>query len=223
MASRLAILPIGLFLAWGAVSQRWYVCHIKQACGDTELVMLDATAPEAEKADAAADTASEAVSEALPAAEAPLEARAELGSGAEALSAESEASAVDTAPAPVMPRGATILFPSGAASVSGDSTLVDELQHVAGRLQGQRSSITIVGHTDDRGAIEFNQALGLRRATDVRDALVRRGIEASRMHVSSAGEDRPVGDNTTDEGRRQNRRVEIQWSADATSSEPRDR
>ena len=38
MSSRLALLPIGLFVLWGVVSQQWYVCHIKQACGDKTIV-----------------------------------------------------------------------------------------------------------------------------------------------------------------------------------------
>ncbi len=38
MSSRLALLPIGLFVLWCVVCQQWYVCHIKQVCGDKTIV-----------------------------------------------------------------------------------------------------------------------------------------------------------------------------------------
>jgi peptidoglycan-associated lipoprotein len=51
---------------------------------------------------------------------------------------------------------------------------------------------TIEGHADERGTREYNIALGARRAQAVRDYLIARGIEASRMRTISYGKERPV-------------------------------
>jgi peptidoglycan-associated lipoprotein len=53
-------------------------------------------------------------------------------------------------------------------------------------------SFTIEGHADERGTREYNIALGARRAQNVRDYLVSRGIAAARMRTISYGKDRPV-------------------------------
>src|SRR5688572_16110435 len=52
--------------------------------------------------------------------------------------------------------------------------------------------IRIEGHADERGSVEYNLALGMRRANAVRDYLADFGIEASRFDVVSFGEDRPA-------------------------------
>jgi peptidoglycan-associated lipoprotein len=55
-----------------------------------------------------------------------------------------------------------------------------------------RYSFTIEGHADERGTREYNIALGARRAQSVRNFLVSRGIDASRMRTISYGKERPV-------------------------------
>jgi len=55
-----------------------------------------------------------------------------------------------------------------------------------------RYSFTIEGHTDERGTREYNIALGARRAQTVRDYLISRGIDGSRMRTISYGKERPV-------------------------------
>ena len=69
--------------------------------------------------------------------------------------------------------------------------------------------VTIEGHTDWIGTTEYNLALGERRANAVRDYLVSRGVDPSRMTIVSYGEERPIADNTTVEGRALNRRAAI--------------
>jgi outer membrane protein OmpA-like peptidoglycan-associated protein len=70
--------------------------------------------------------------------------------------------------------------------------------------------LSIEGHTDSLASEEYNQGLSLRRATAVRDYLVKSGVsEVSRMTVVGRGESNPIADNGTPEGRFQNRRVEI--------------
>ena len=72
------------------------------------------------------------------------------------------------------------------------------------------ASYVISGHTDASGSDAYNQALSERRAASVMNWLVANGIDASRMEAIGFGEAQPKYDNETKEGRRLNRRVEIQ-------------
>lgn len=70
--------------------------------------------------------------------------------------------------------------------------------------------VVIVGHTDGMGAFDYNLALSQRRAQAVVTALVQgHGIDAARLTPAGAGMVAPVATNRTEEGRAQNRRVEI--------------
>jgi outer membrane protein OmpA-like peptidoglycan-associated protein len=68
---------------------------------------------------------------------------------------------------------------------------------------------TIEGHTDNVGSDATNNDLSLRRAISVRDYLVGLGVLTTSIDVEGYGPARPIGDNTTDDGRARNRRVEI--------------
>ncbi|MGR2736881.1 OmpA family protein [Billgrantia sp. Q4P2] len=84
------------------------------------------------------------------------------------------------------------------------------LDQVARTLrENQNLRVRIEGHTDSVGSAQYNQGLSQRRADSVRDFLVSRGIAENRMTTRGFGEERPVATNETDEGRAQNRRVEI--------------
>src|SRR5262249_2178286 len=69
------------------------------------------------------------------------------------------------------------------------------------------TKILIEGHCDDRGTIEYNLALGERRAKATRDYLVTAGIDASRITTVSYGKERPVCTGQTEECWAQNRRA----------------
>lgn len=70
-------------------------------------------------------------------------------------------------------------------------------------------NIEVAGHTDSRGSDEYNMKLSQRRAEAVRSYLVSKGIASDRLSAKGYGESQPVADNATDEGRFQNRRVEL--------------
>ncbi|MBD8872583.1 OmpA family protein [Rhodanobacter sp. DHB23] len=71
--------------------------------------------------------------------------------------------------------------------------------------------VTVAGYTDSKGTPAYNQSLSERRAQIVYDYLTSHGIDASRLEGPIGhGEDNPIGDNATDAGRAQNRRVELQ-------------
>jgi outer membrane protein OmpA-like peptidoglycan-associated protein len=72
-----------------------------------------------------------------------------------------------------------------------------------------KTVIEVAGHTDSTGSDSYNQALSERRANNVAAYLAAQGVPATRMVTVGAGEAHPVASNDTEEGRAQNRRVEI--------------
>jgi hypothetical protein len=72
--------------------------------------------------------------------------------------------------------------------------------------------ITIDGYTDNRGSQVVNEPLSVARAGQVKNYLIQKGVPPQMIiWAKGHGADNPVGDNSTDEGRLQNRRVVIQW------------
>jgi peptidoglycan-associated lipoprotein len=69
------------------------------------------------------------------------------------------------------------------------------------------AQITIEGHCDERGTVEYNLALGERRAQSARDYLVNAGIDASRIQLISYGKERPFDPGHTEEAWDKNRRA----------------
>jgi len=69
--------------------------------------------------------------------------------------------------------------------------------------------VEIEGHTDNIGTAEYNQKLSEDRAKSVYDYFVAHGVQASRLSYRGYGFARPIAENTTAEGRQQNRRVEL--------------
>lgn len=70
-------------------------------------------------------------------------------------------------------------------------------------------AIQVDGHTDSVGGKEYNINLSFRRAQSVKNWLVNRGVRPSLISINGYGYSRPVADNSTPEGRQQNRRVEV--------------
>ena len=71
------------------------------------------------------------------------------------------------------------------------------------------TKLSVEGHTDDRGSARHNLDLSARRAEAVRQYFISQGVDAKRLVATGFGESHPVGDNKTEEGRAQNRRVEF--------------
>lgn len=70
-------------------------------------------------------------------------------------------------------------------------------------------TLRVEGHTDNTGNPAFNDQLSLRRAEAVRAAMIARGVPPERLLAAGFGQSQPVGDNTTEDGRARNRRIEI--------------
>ena len=101
-----------------------------------------------------------------------------------------------------------IYFNSGKSSFRPGVT--EKLDMIAGIMKEYpNANFNIEGHTDSQGASASNQALSDRRAKAVLDYLGSHGVSYSRLSSVGYGEDYPIADNATREGRAQNRRVEI--------------
>lgn len=91
------------------------------------------------------------------------------------------------------------------------SSSEESLEALASYLnRNQDIRIRIIGHTDNVGKDEANQRLSEGRANAVRQDLIERGIDAIRIEAEGRGEKQPIDTNDTDEGRQNNRRVEIE-------------
>ena len=85
--------------------------------------------------------------------------------------------------------------------------IIDE---IAVLLKGNPGlKVSIEGHTDSTGDAQKNKVLSEQRAQSVKNALVTLGIDAARMKAVGWGQEKPVADNRSEEGRAKNRRVEI--------------
>ena len=102
----------------------------------------------------------------------------------------------------------TILFDLGKADLKpeGRQTL-DNVAEIIKKYSTEK--FLIAGHSDNSFTEEFNQTLSENRANNVRNYLISKGIDASRLLANGYGEDKPIATNSTEEGRHKNRRVEI--------------
>jgi len=73
--------------------------------------------------------------------------------------------------------------------------------------QNQGAKLTVEGHCDERGTIEYNLALGEKRAEAVRDQIVKAGVKADRVKTISYGKEAPVDPGHTEEAWAKNRRA----------------
>src|SRR5262245_12299398 len=75
-----------------------------------------------------------------------------------------------------------------------------------------KTIIDVYGHTDSSGSDQYNQDLSQRRAVSVATILANQGVDQRRFFIEGRGEEDPIASNSTESGRAQNRRVEIQLS-----------
>jgi outer membrane protein OmpA-like peptidoglycan-associated protein len=102
----------------------------------------------------------------------------------------------------------SVLFELGSADISEEfAALLDQVASVLDLVPEAR--VQVGGHTDLSGSDEVNQVLSTARATAVVDYLVAEGVSPERLEAVGYGSSRPVADNATPEGRRANRRIEI--------------
>jgi len=104
---------------------------------------------------------------------------------------------------------ATITFGSNSSQKDVSPEVDSYLSNLATELKSNGKKITITGHTDNVGDAGRNIELGRIRALAIKRELVEKGVKATQINTDSKGEAEPVADNTTEEGKHRNRRVEI--------------
>jgi len=101
-----------------------------------------------------------------------------------------------------------VLFPFDSAELKpGNQRAVDRLAQFL--RERPELNVLIEGHTDSVGDAAYNERLSERRAESVREALISRGIDPSRIRATGLGENYPVASNSDAAGRSENRRVEV--------------
>jgi peptidoglycan-associated lipoprotein len=89
---------------------------------------------------------------------------------------------------------------------SGERGKIDE---VAGAVKSAQNTLIIAGFTDERGTPEYNRGLGERRAQAVREALIRAGVDGSKIQTVSFGAEMPADPGSGDSAWAKNRRAEF--------------
>ena len=97
---------------------------------------------------------------------------------------------------------------------TGKSDIKPESQKIIDQIQSMLTAnpalkISIEGHTDNTGVPASNKTLSENRAKSVMSALVSGGTDKTRLVAKGWGQDKPIAENTTDDGKAKNRRVEI--------------
>jgi peptidoglycan-associated lipoprotein len=110
-----------------------------------------------------------------------------------------------SAPEPAM--GTVVYFAYDQSSITAEGEAV--LAELANQLKASGSSVQIEGHCDARGSIEYNAALGDRRAHAVKEAFMSLGVDAAKISTISYGKERLAVNGTSEEDHAKNRRAEF--------------
>lgn len=103
---------------------------------------------------------------------------------------------------------AGVYFDTSKSNVKGTSAAT--LDKLAGIFKEYpKSNVLVEGHTDSAGPEDYNMNLSEQRAKSVTNYLINQGIDGYRFTTKWYGEDQPKGDNSTNEGKATNRRVEL--------------
>lgn len=108
----------------------------------------------------------------------------------------------------VLQHGIVMFSESNAELGTGGLAMLDEIVEIA--VDCPSLSISVTGHTDNRGNEAANRALSQARAESVVAYLTEHGIDPGRLYASGAGSDKPIASNEDAAGRRVNRRIEFE-------------
>lgn len=103
----------------------------------------------------------------------------------------------------------SVQFAFDSSKITSESGAI--LNEVANILKGRSDAVQIDGHTCSIGTEAYNQGLSERRAASVKKYLVEQGVSSARITARGYGKTMPKFDNSTEEGRRLNRRAEINF------------
>jgi outer membrane protein OmpA-like peptidoglycan-associated protein len=180
----------------------------QQARRDADMQAADAQAQLARSQQEQADAAAAAAADKLA-----MEQQARRD--AEKRAADAQAELAKVAMVKEEPRGLVITLSGSVVFASNQATLLPEaksrLNQVAASLMSDDTNrkLIVEGHTDSQGSNAYNMVLSQQRAEAVRSYLISRGYTSYLIEARGIGEERPIADNASPEGRANNRRVEI--------------
>ena len=179
------------FLLWSGICWSWYVCVIKDQCWPTQGMLDDELqdAPQEQQA------------------EAPVEVETYTPPPPSNISTNEED--MDKVQVYESNNLLVIHFPYNSIQKESDKAIDVYLKRLADQVSSSGKSVTINGHTDFVGEEQNNRNIAQKRAENIRDALVKKGVPTKQITCHAYGESRPAATNDTPEGRYQNRRVEI--------------
>ena len=109
-----------------------------------------------------------------------------------------------------LPDRVNIRFPYNSTEKDYNPEVEEYLRKLGEQMQDSPNRrIMLTGHADNTGSSEYNMQLGLGRAQGIKQILVGYGFPADQIEVTSKGDTQPVATNDTEEGRHENRRVEL--------------
>jgi outer membrane protein OmpA-like peptidoglycan-associated protein len=101
-----------------------------------------------------------------------------------------------------------ITFATGSAAiVTGFYPVLEDVAKVLNRYD--KTKLSIEGHTDSVGDVNYNRELSMQRANSVANYLQSTNVAANRLQTLGMGESQPIADNASAKGRQENRRVEL--------------
>lgn len=194
-------LVLVLFAVWSALCWNWYVCDIKEACEPRETAPAVVTPPVDEPAPSTTSTAAPSGTtqpKAAPSKTVPP-------SGTKTV----DETAIDKVQLVGVEGRMVIYFPYSSTRREDNQAIDEYLSRLAEQLVASGGTVAITGHTDFVGESKTNIEYGMKRATGIREILVKKGVKKNQVKCRSFGESKPVASNDTALGRYKNRRAEI--------------
>ena len=107
-------------------------------------------------------------------------------------------------------QGKNFYFDAGSNQIDLDAEMRTYFRELRQYMDYDKNAkVTLTGHTDADGDADGNRALGQKRAERILQYMAQNGMAAGQLSATSKGEDSPIADNNTPEGKAKNRRVEI--------------
>ncbi len=208
-------IPVAAFALWSIVCWRWYVCGIKQQCGEKDMAAVTAVqadptyTPPDTFGQAAAQNAIEADGQAGTTNTAPSTTTSPSSNASNTTTQKALTDNIDAAQVVAVADHVLIHFPYGSTRRIDDDAIDGYLSELASALQSSGGKVTLIGHTDNIGDPASNKAMSLDRAKHIRASLIKKGVSAKQVVVKGSGESKPIATNDNPRGRYKNRRVEV--------------
>ena len=199
-------LVIAFFIVWSALCSYWYVCGIKQQCGANRPAQAQQAIPFDPESLNNTNTYQGDSAPNQPAFTPIEQEPAQTSSPSPTNTTEPDINKVYVEE---LADHVLIHFPYNSTRKEEDAAIDTYLSRLAQQLISGGGKVTLTGHTDNVGDHKTNQVFALRRAKNIRDILIKKGVAKSKIICKSYGETKPLASNDHPKGRYQNRRVEI--------------